>query len=60
VRQSAKIIMDKNKYLRVNDTEYVTFRFLYHPEFILKNTKIFFRDGKTKGIGNVIDIIPLK
>jgi GTPase len=54
IRQSAKINLN-NQILRNGDTSYVEFEFTYYPEFIEKNMVFFFRDGSTKGVGNVID-----
>ena len=44
-----------NQNLRNGDTCEVEFEFTYYPEFIEKNMIFFFRDGSTKGVGNVID-----
>ena len=46
-----------NKYLRTGDKAKIIFRFKYRPEFIEKNDTILFREGKTKGIGKIIDIL---
>lgn len=54
IRQSAKINLN-NQILRNGDTREVEFEFTYYPEFIEKNMVFFFRDGSTKGVGNVID-----
>ena len=54
IRQSAKINLN-NQILRNGDTKEVEFEFTYYPEFIEKNMVFFFRDGSTKGVGNVID-----
>jgi GTPase len=54
IRQSAKINLN-NQILRNGDTCEVEFEFTYYPEFIEKNMVFFFRDGSTKGVGNVID-----
>ena len=54
IRQSAKINLN-NQILRNGDTKEVEFEFTYYPEFIEKNMIFFFRDGSTKGVGNVID-----
>ena len=60
IRQSASIkIIDENKekHLRTGDTCLVEFTFSQHPEFIEKNMVLFFRDGSTKGVGEVISIL---
>jgi elongation factor 1-alpha len=54
IRQSAKINLN-NQILRNGDTCEVEFEFTYYPEFIEKNMVFFFRDGSTKGVGNIID-----
>jgi GTPase len=60
VRQSARIILDKDKILRVNDTAIVTFQYMFKPEFMVKGSKLFFRDGKTRGVGRVVEVIPIE
>jgi len=64
IRQSAKISLDfisekfsnDNKILRSGDNKIVKITFNYHSEFIEENMIFFFRDGTTKGVGEVIDI----
>ena len=34
----------------------VKFRFKYRPEFIEKDDVLIFREGKTKGIGKIVDV----
>ena len=43
--------------LRTGDQSNVRFRFIRRPEFIQKNKQIIFREGKTKGIGVVTELI---
>ena len=57
IRQAARIETTEEKNLRCNDSSIVTFTFKYHPEFIEKKMVFFFRDGNTKGVGEVIDLI---
>jgi len=53
IRQSAKLrVVDK--VLRNGDTCEAEFEFLFHPEFLEKDMVFFFRDGMTKGVGNVL------
>lgn len=54
IRQSATIELVENDYLKSNDKAIVKFRFLKNKEFIEKNTIFFFRDGTTKGVGEII------
>lgn len=56
IRQSASIILGEEKQLRSGDNCVVQFKFTYHSEFLEKNMIFFFRDGKTKGVGEVIDL----
>ena len=57
VKQSAKICKMDKELIRTGDTATVIFEFLFYPVYIEKNTKIIFREGKTKGIGRVLEII---
>jgi GTPase len=43
--------------MRTGETAIVEFRFLYRPEFVLEGETIFFRDGLTKGVGEVLSVI---
>ncbi|GMH39650.1 hypothetical protein BSKO_07548 [Bryopsis sp. KO-2023] len=58
VKQSAKVIaMDKER-LRSGDRAVVRFRFMQRPEYLSSGTRFVFREGRTKGIGVVIDVNP--
>ena len=60
--EDAKIDLDfqnttENKILlRSGDNRIVKFTFTYNPEFIEENMIFFFRDGTTKGVGEVLRI----
>jgi GTPase len=56
IAQTAVIESIDNEYLRTGDKGMVKFRFKYRPEFIEKDDVLIFREGKTKGIGKIIDI----
>ena len=43
--------------LRTGDQDILTFQFKYNPEFIEKDDILIFREGKTKGIGRIIEIM---
>lgn len=58
VSQCAKIIDMDKEYLRSHDEAIITFEFLYRPEIIEKGCHFVFREGLTKGIGVVDDVIP--
>tara|TARA_B110000908_G_scaffold102199_1_gene120439 strand:+ start:6982 stop:8331 length:1350 start_codon:yes stop_codon:yes gene_type:complete len=61
IRQTAriKIVKQKNNKsrIRTGDTCLVEFTFTCHDEFIEKDMILFFRDGNTKGVGEVIKVI---
>ena len=59
IRSQAKIINihQNEKYLRSGDRASVTFEFLYRPQFIMEGMKFVFREGRTKGIGIVKNIL---
>lgn len=60
IRQCASIKIineNKEKHLRTGDTCLVEFTFSQHPEFIEENMILFFRDGSTKGVGEVISLL---
>ena len=59
IRQSAIIDLSDDKEtdcLRSGDNRIVKFKFSYRPEFIEENMVFFFRDGSTKGVGQVIKL----
>ena len=43
-------------YIRTGDKANIKFRFKRYPEFIEKNTKVMFREGKTKGVGVIKEL----
>jgi elongation factor 1-alpha len=47
--------MDK-EILRLHEKAIVHFRFEYYPEFIEIGDKIIFREGRTKGVGEIIEL----
>lgn len=57
IKQVAKIISIEKELMRTGDQSNVRFRFIRRPEFIQKNKQIIFREGKTKGIGIVTDLV---
>jgi len=53
----ACIIMEMDKdTLRLYEDSIVKFKFKYHPEYIEKGMTVLFREGKTKGAGEIIEI----
>jgi GTPase len=66
IKQSAymKLVNDNNNYnnssnnsLKTGDNSIVVFTFARHAELIEENMIMFFRDGNTKGVGEVISLI---
>lgn len=60
VRQTAVIeaIQPINCMSMSNDRATVAFRFIRSPEYIKIGTCLLFREGKTKGIGHVTNVVP--
>lgn len=56
IRQAARLKLIKDDVLRIGDSCIVQFTFAFHPEFLEKNMIFFFRDGNTKGVGEVISL----
>lgn len=57
IAQTAKIVRMNKEYLHLGDTAEVEMEFKYHPEFITVDTRIIFREGATKGIGIITEVI---
>lgn len=59
IRQVAliKIINKNQECIRSGDSCLIEFTFKNHVEFIEKNMVLFFRDGSTKGVGEVLNVI---
>jgi len=47
---------ENNNILRSGDNKIVKFTFAFHSEFIEENMIFFFRDGTTKGVGEVLKL----
>ena len=57
VSQSAIIKKMDREILRLHEEAVIEFEFRYHAEYIETGSKILFREGKTKGVGEVIEIL---
>ena len=57
ISQTAKIIDMEADNLRTGDKARVKFRFKYRPEFIEMDDIMVFREGRTKGIGKVVELL---
>jgi elongation factor 1-alpha len=58
IRQAAKMKLKNNdsSHLKSKDSAIVQFTFEHHKEFIEEKMIFFFRDGNTKGVGEVISL----
>ena len=54
--QTAIIYKMDKEFLRLGDKATVNFKFKYRPEYIETGSKLIFREGKTKGVGKVINV----
>lgn len=59
IRQTASIISMDKECLRTGDKANVKFRFIKHPEYVRKNQRMVFREGRTKAVGNVLRPLPM-
>ena len=57
IRQSAEIVVIDKDYLKSGDSALMEFNFMYHPELIRIGQTLFFRDGSTKGVGTISELI---
>ena len=58
IKQSAHMkLLNDSSHLKTGDNSLVTFTFANHAEFIEENMILFFRDGSTKGVGEVVTLI---
>lgn len=59
LRQSAEIInITGRETLRTGERATVRFRFLYFTEYLLPGSTFIFREGRSKGIGKVVQTFP--
>ena len=56
IRQTAKILEVKKNDDKQNEYE-CTFQFARHPEVLETNILFFFREGNTRGIGKITELI---
>ena len=59
VRQAANVIQMSNELLRSGDKGTIRFKFAYRPEIMHAGMHILFREGRTKGLGEVRTIFPI-
>lgn len=61
IRQTAIIIgIFAIKCLHTNDRDSVLFQFKRHPEFVCVGQRILFRNGNSKGIGEITQVFPYR
>lgn len=53
VRQTVTIISMKQDILRTGDRALVRFRFIKSPEYLKVDSRLLFREGRTKGVGRI-------
>ena len=58
VRQTATIISMTEEHLRTGDKATVRFRFIKNPEYLRKDLRMVFREGRTKAIGTITKLYP--
>ena len=57
ISQTAVIKKMDREILRLHEEAIIEFEFRYHAEYIETGSKLLFREGKTKGVGEVIEIL---
>jgi len=58
IRQTAKIVSISKPSLKTNEKGLVKFCFINRPEYIKIGSQLIFREGRTKGMGQVTQIFP--
>jgi len=56
IRQCAAVKHLSCDLLRTGDKAVVTFRWLYHGEYLRPGATLLFREGRTKGLGRVLEV----
>ncbi|KAK1867451.1 hypothetical protein I4F81_009958 [Pyropia yezoensis] len=57
VRQAARVMTIDKEVVRTGDRALLRFCFCYRPEHIKADSRFVLREGKTKGIGRILDIV---
>ncbi|XP_054155486.1 GTP-binding protein 1-like [Oppia nitens] len=57
IRQTASILSMSRQCLRTGDKATVHFRFIKNPEYLHVGTRMVFREGRTKAIGNISKLL---
>lgn len=57
VRQTASITTTEQTVLRTGDRAKVEFEFVKNPEYLTVGSRLIFREGRTKGIGKITNLL---
>ncbi|KAF1745573.1 hypothetical protein MXB_2888, partial [Myxobolus squamalis] len=57
IRQSASILWMEKDVLRTGDRAFVIMAFHKHPEYLVKESTLVFREGRTKAIGTIKELL---
>ncbi|XP_048576283.1 GTP-binding protein 1 [Nematostella vectensis] len=58
LRQTATIVEMSKEHLRTADKAVVKFRFIKQPEYLKPDSRMIFREGRTKAVGTILRIDP--
>ncbi|XP_072022413.1 GTP-binding protein 1-like [Amphiura filiformis] len=58
IRQTASIISMSQDHLRTGDKALVRFRFIKNPEYLHSDSRMVFREGRTKAVGKITKTCP--
>lgn len=60
IRQTAVVIgIYSSKCIQTNERDSVLFKFKLHPEYVTVGQRLLFREGASKGIGEITQVFPL-
>jgi len=57
ISQSAKITYIDKEYIRTGDSAIIHFEFMCHPEYIEKDAIFICREGRSKCVGKIVDLL---
>mmetsp|Transcript_32217 Transcript_32217/g.60683 ORF Transcript_32217/g.60683 Transcript_32217/m.60683 type:complete len:510 (+) Transcript_32217:53-1582(+) len=57
IRQCAAVKTMSCELLRSGDKAIVTFRWCYHAEYVCLGETLLFREGRTKGLGKIVELV---
>jgi len=56
IRQCAQVVHMSSDLMRTGDKAVVSFRFMFHGEYLRPGATLLFREGRTKGLGRVLEV----